>query len=104
MNRQSATKPFSTSARVHPSYLPFISNPSRGKGLKWVPPIAALVVAGYGVASYREAQVERHLATEQAELERRRRTVALADAYGGGNSLEDLEHAMRVYEAQQGNE
>lgn len=60
---------------------------------------------GYGVATYREAQIDRHLAVaERVEAERRRKNMALADAYGDRTSLEELEHAMRVYEAQQGNE
>ncbi|KAK1755443.1 N-acetylglucosaminyl-phosphatidylinositol [Echria macrotheca] len=108
MNHVPPTRPFSTSARVHPSFLPYISNASRGKGLKWIPPLAGLVAVGYGVASYREAQIEKQLeksaAVEKAELEQRRKYTALADAYGDRTNLEELEHAMRVYEAQQGNE
>jgi hypothetical protein len=42
------------------------------------------------------------LASEQAEAERRRRDAAMADAYGDRGSLEELERAMAVYEAQQG--
>ncbi|KAK3307412.1 uncharacterized protein B0T15DRAFT_492891 [Chaetomium strumarium] len=102
MNRQppSSTRPISTSARVHPPYLPYLHS-SRGKGLKWIPPLAAVVTAGYAVASYRQAQVDERLAAaEQAEVERRRREAALADAYGDRGSLEELERAMRVYEAQ----
>ena len=53
-------------------------------------------------------QIEKHLAqakaAEQAELEQRRKNMALADAYGDRTNLEELERAMRVYEAQQGNE
>ncbi|KAK3680569.1 hypothetical protein B0T22DRAFT_439196 [Podospora appendiculata] len=105
-----STRPLMTSARVHPSYLPFIHNASRstGKGMKWVPPLVTLVGVGYGVAAYREAQIGKHLASaaaaDKAEAERRRKNAALADAYGDRNSIEALEHAMRVYEAQQGNE
>lgn len=130
MNRQPPTRPLSTSARVHPSYLPYLSNAprSRGKGLKWylpslpsfpgqhqstnlnsrIPPVAGVVLTGYAVATYRETQISSQLAQQQAELEaeaaRRRRDAAMADAYGDRSSLEELERAMRVYEAQQGNE
>jgi hypothetical protein len=40
---------------------------------------------------------------ESMDAERRRRQAAavLDDAYGDRSSLEGLEHAMRVYEAQQ---
>jgi len=73
-----------------------------------IPPLAGLVAVGYGVATYREAQIEKHLArsaaAEQTELEQRRKNQALADAYGDRTNLEELERAMRVYEAQQGNE
>lgn len=41
----------------------------------------------------------------EADFEKRRKKAnELADAYGDRGSLEELEHAMRVYEAQQGNE
>ncbi|MCQ6513063.1 hypothetical protein NPN18_25170, partial [Vibrio parahaemolyticus] len=60
---------------------------------------------GYGVAAYRQAQIERHIvAAEQdmaAERMRRQAAAMLDDAYGDRSSLEGLEHAMRVYEAQQ---
>jgi hypothetical protein len=73
-----------------------------------VAPVAALVAVGYGVAAYREAQIEKQIAAtataQQEEAERQRRTAALMDAYGDRESLESLEHAMRVYEAQQGTE
>ncbi|KAK4213702.1 N-acetylglucosaminyl-phosphatidylinositol [Rhypophila decipiens] len=122
MNNQQPKRPLTTHARVHPPYLPYLSNASsRGKGAKYLPPLLAAVALGYGVTAYREAQIERHLSphsptsyssatlpTEketQAEFEKRRKKFnELADAYGDRNSLEELEHAMRVYEAQQGNE
>lgn len=75
------------------------------------------------MTAYREAQIERHLSSEpssatsyssaalpteketEAEFEKRRKNFnQLADAYGDRTNLEELEHAMRVYEAQQGNE
>ncbi|KAK4145946.1 uncharacterized protein C8A04DRAFT_26106 [Dichotomopilus funicola] len=56
MNRQPPTRPISTSARVHPPYLPYLHNASRTKSrsLKWLPPLAAVVTAGYAVSSYRD--------------------------------------------------
>ncbi|KXX78508.1 N-acetylglucosaminyl-phosphatidylinositol biosynthetic protein [Madurella mycetomatis] len=107
MNRPTSSRLLSTSARVHPSYLPYLHNASRNgvKGVKWVPPLVGAITAGYAVATYREAQAETHLAQmQQAEVERRRKDAALADAYGDRSSLEELEKAMKVYEAQRGNE
>ncbi|KAK0645734.1 hypothetical protein B0T16DRAFT_327947 [Cercophora newfieldiana] len=109
MNNLPPSRPFSTSARVHPSFLPYMSNATRSKpSLKWIPPLAGLVAVGYGVSALREVQIEKHLAqakaAEQAELAQRRKNMALADAYGDRSNLEELERAMRVYEAQQGNE
>ncbi|OIW31714.1 hypothetical protein CONLIGDRAFT_641499 [Coniochaeta ligniaria NRRL 30616] len=99
------SKHFSTSARVHPSYLPYMHTSKAAKGAKWIPPAVALAAAGYGVSAYRQAQMERHLAAaeQDAAAERRRRQAAavLDDAYGDRSSLEGLERAMRVYEAQQ---
>ena len=75
---------------------------------KRVPPLVGLIATGYAVATYREGQVEKHLAqsaaAEKTDAEQRRKFTALADAYGDRTSLEELERAMRVYEAQQGNE
>jgi hypothetical protein len=58
-----------------------------------------VVTAGYAAASYREA---RQAAAQQAddEADRRRREALMADAYGDRGSLEELERAMAVYEAQ----
>lgn len=57
------------------------------------------------MSAYRQAQTERTLAAaeREASAERRRRQAAavLDDAYGDRSSLEGLERAMRVYEAQQ---
>jgi hypothetical protein len=64
-----------------------------------------LAAVGYGVSAYRQSQIERHLVmTEQdvaAERRRRQAAMMLDDAYGDRSSLEGLERAMRVYEAQQ---
>ncbi|KAL2176910.1 uncharacterized protein P884DRAFT_244732 [Thermothelomyces heterothallicus CBS 202.75] len=121
MDRQQSSRLLSTSARVHPPYLPYLHNASRtrAKSLKWLPPLAAVVVtAGYAVSTYRgeiaglatsspsSTSSEHHtsaLSPEQAEAEQlRRREAAMADAYGDRSSLEELERAVAVYEAQRG--
>ncbi|AEO60948.1 hypothetical protein MYCTH_60397 [Thermothelomyces thermophilus ATCC 42464] len=124
MDRQQPSRLLSTSARVHPPYLPYLHNASRtrAKSLKWLPPLAAAVVvtAGYAVSTYRgeiagqatssssssSTSAEHHtsaLSPEQAEAEQlRRREAAMADAYGDRSSLEELERAVAVYEAQRG--
>ncbi|KAK4244490.1 hypothetical protein C7999DRAFT_17258 [Corynascus novoguineensis] len=113
MSRQPPTRLLTTSARVHPPYLPYLHNASqtRGKSLKWLPPLAAVVTAGYAVSAYRNEIAAYQTSTstttadhlsEQAEAERRRREAAMADAYGDRGSLEELERAVAVYEAQRG--
>ncbi|KAK4125738.1 hypothetical protein N657DRAFT_678794 [Parathielavia appendiculata] len=101
-NRQPSTRPLTTSARVHPPFLPYLHNASRskGKGLKWIPPLAVVVTACYAASSYREAH---ELAAQQqadTDTERRRREALMADAYGDRGSLEELERAVAAYEAQ----
>lgn len=65
----------------------------------------ALAAVGYGASAYGQAAAERRrqAAEEEAAAERRRRQAAavLDDAYGDRTSLEGLERAVRVYEAQQ---
>ncbi|KAB5572763.1 hypothetical protein GE09DRAFT_1217305 [Coniochaeta sp. 2T2.1] len=96
---------FSTSARVHPSYLPnYIHTASKSaKAAKWIPPALAVAAVGYGVSAYRQqAQLDQiPAASEVAERRRRQAALVLDDAYGDRTSLEGLERAMRVYEAQQ---
>ncbi|KAK4663260.1 hypothetical protein QC763_607010 [Podospora pseudopauciseta] len=109
---QQQSRLLSTSARVHPPYLPHLytaaTKPSPlARGIKWVPPLAGALAAGYvAVSTYRTsaaAAQQRQAEAEQADLERRRQNAALADAYGDRSSLEELERAMRVYEAQRSN-
>ncbi|KAJ9160946.1 hypothetical protein NKR19_g2742 [Coniochaeta hoffmannii] len=99
------SRPFSTSARVHPSYLPYMHTTKAAKGAKWIAPAVALAAVGYSVSAYKQAQAGRRAlaAEESAAAERRRRQAAavLDDAYGDRSSIEGLERAMRVYEAQQ---
>lgn len=66
------------------------------------------VVAGYGVSAYRRNQIETYLSRtanfERQDMDRRRRTTVLMDAYGDKSSLEDIQRAMALYESQQGDE
>ncbi|KAJ4289405.1 hypothetical protein N0V88_006885 [Collariella sp. IMI 366227] len=101
MNRQPHSAPSPPTPASTP-YLPYLHQATqqtkRGKNLKWIPPLAAVVTAGYAVATYRSAQLEARLAEEQqADAARRRRDALMADAYGDRGSLEELERAMRVY-------
>lgn len=67
-----------------------------------LPPLVGILAVGYGITTFREAQMEKRVAAmEQAEAERQRRANMLADAYGDRGSLEDMERAVRAYEAQQ---
>ncbi|KAJ0383161.1 hypothetical protein COL922a_011053 [Colletotrichum nupharicola] len=96
-----ASRAFSTNARVPPSY--FHQTPRR-LAMRWIPPTVAVVAVGYGLNTYRQAMVQRRIAmAEQAErqaVEDRKRAAKLMDAYGDRSSLEELEKAMQVYEAQ----
>lgn len=60
---------------------------------------------GYGISVYRQSQIERYFArtdeSQRLDRERRRRTALLLDAYGDKTSLEDIQHAMMIYESQQ---
>lgn len=59
------------------------------------------VLAGYGVSAYRRNQIETYLSRtadfERQDLDRRRRTNVLMDAYGDKSSLEDIERAIIAY-------
>ena len=67
-----------------------------------IPPVVAIAAVGYGVSAYREQSYinQRMAAAEAAERRRRQAALVLDDAYGDRTSLEGLERAMRVYEAQ----
>ncbi|KAH8886935.1 hypothetical protein GQ53DRAFT_329621 [Thozetella sp. PMI_491] len=94
------------SARVHPGYLTHMHQ-ARGRGMKGVVTLVAAAGVGYAVVAYRQGQTERSTAraeaAERSEAERRRRDALLMDAYGDRDSIEALEHAMKVYESQQRN-
>lgn len=65
----------------------------------------ALIAVGYGVSTYTQSQLERQhigdMAAVAEETQRRQAAALLDDAYGDRSSLEGLERAMRLYEAQQ---
>ncbi|KAI7776749.1 hypothetical protein LA080_004467 [Diaporthe eres] len=77
-------------------------------GVRWVPTIFAMVCIGYGVSAYRRNQIETYLSRtadfEKQDMNRRRRSTVLMDAYGDKSSLEDIERAMAIYESQQGDD
>ncbi|KAF6814043.1 hypothetical protein CMUS01_08076 [Colletotrichum musicola] len=95
-----ASRSFSTNARLPPSY--FLQTPRR-LAMRWIPPTVAVVAVGYGLNTYRQSMVQRRIAVAEAErqaVEERKRAAKLLDAYGDRSSLEELEKAMQVYEAQ----
>jgi hypothetical protein len=64
-----------------------------------IPPALALAYgASYAVSTYQE--MNRASAAAESQAEMRRRQMLLDDAYGDRTSLEGLERAMRLYEAQ----
>lgn len=97
---------FTTTARVYPNILPFLHTSRRSA--RWVPPVFALIFLGYGISVYRQSQIERYFAradeSQRLDRERRRRTALLLDAYGDKSSLDDIQHAMMIYESQQNEE
>ncbi|KAL1855330.1 hypothetical protein Daus18300_011147 [Diaporthe australafricana] len=76
-----------------------------------VEPLADLgdgATRSYGVSAYRRNQIETYLSRtadfERQDMDRRRRTTVLMDAYGDKSSLDDVQRAMALYESQQGDE
>ncbi|ROT36737.1 hypothetical protein SODALDRAFT_361556 [Sodiomyces alkalinus F11] len=96
-----ATRPFSTQARVHPTFLPYLH--TRGRlAARWVPSTIAFIAAAYAVNHYIQLEAASRRAAENDERqarESRALTIELLDAYGDGSSLEALEKAVEVYEA-----
>ncbi|KJZ73272.1 hypothetical protein HIM_07276 [Hirsutella minnesotensis 3608] len=95
---------FSTSARVHPSFLPHLRN-SRRRPFRWAISGVALTVAAYASKRWLDSSSERHAEhAERAEREAadlQRRNDALLDVYGDRSSLEALEQAVQFYEKKQ---
>lgn len=69
-------------------------------GRWYLPAMAVVALAGFGVTNYVQAQKERRLAELFAEEERIKRNQQLMDAYGDKSSLKDVEHALEMYEVQ----
>ncbi|KAG8160737.1 hypothetical protein KVR01_009001 [Diaporthe batatas] len=112
-----ARRAISATTRVYPPIMPSVTaTPAAARrglaGVRWVPTIFAMelicVFAGYGVSAYRRNQIQKYLSRstdlEKQDMDRRRRSTVLMDAYGDKSSLEDIERAMAIYESQQGNE
>ncbi|EFX02261.1 hypothetical protein CMQ_2310 [Grosmannia clavigera kw1407] len=90
-----------TSAQVHPRFLPYMhgSKPLlRGPPMRRLPAYMAVACIGYAAVKYGNKGSET-AATQDTRLSEDR--VALLDAYGGRESLEELEMASRIYSMQQ---
>ncbi|KAM4066994.1 hypothetical protein HRG_001004 [Hirsutella rhossiliensis] len=96
-----APRSFSTSARVHPSFLPHLRN-SRRMPYRWFVSVAAISGAAYAAKGWLDrAGARRSQDAERAErdaAERQRRNDALMDVYGDRSNLEALEQAVKFYE------
>ncbi|PWI69300.1 hypothetical protein PCL_00947 [Purpureocillium lilacinum] len=96
-----APRSFSTSARVHPSFLPHLRH-SRHMPFRWLKPILAVSIVGLAVKTYADVAGRRRdarlLAAERDAAEQQRRNNALMDVYGDRSSLEALEKAVEFYE------
>ncbi|EEY15297.1 hypothetical protein D7B24_009281 [Verticillium nonalfalfae] len=103
--RRSASRGFSTEARVHPNILPYLHNTRRTSMVpRWIPSTIAVIAVGYAASSYAMGMSQRRSARlaemERQQAESRLRASKLMDAYGDGTSLESLERAVALYEAQ----
>ncbi|KAL1888899.1 hypothetical protein Sste5346_009283 [Sporothrix stenoceras] len=73
----------------------------RGPAVRRLPVYAAAAGIGYAIVTYQVAnRADPTLANNDSHAAEDR--MALLDAYGGRDSLEELEMAARVYEAQRG--
>ncbi|KAH7235281.1 hypothetical protein FSOLCH5_009019 [Fusarium solani] len=93
---------FSTAARVHPNIVPHLRPQRRMPFGRWVKPVGAVLVVGYGVKTYldmvqtrRMAQIE---AMERENAAFRERNETLMNMYGDRSSLNELEKAIEFYE------
>jgi hypothetical protein len=127
----SSPRRLATSAQVHPKFLPYIHAPKpflRGPAARRyvlslshatslvpactlanlyfplaprLPAYAAAACIGYAIVTYQAAkEADSAPANRDSHLSEDR--MALLDAYGGRDSLEELEMAARVYESQRG--
>ncbi|CAK7236460.1 hypothetical protein SBRCBS47491_009644 [Sporothrix bragantina] len=98
----SSPRRLATSAQVYPKFLTYMHAPKplfRGPAMRRLPACAAVACIGYAVASHQIfKKADSGLASQDSHLSEDR--TALLDAYGGRDSLEELEMAARVYEAQ----
>ncbi|KAF4467434.1 hypothetical protein FALBO_5687 [Fusarium albosuccineum] len=93
---------FSTAARIHPNIVPHLQPKRRMPFGRWVKPVAAVAVVGYGAKTYLEmAQTRRIAQIEAMERENaafRERNETLMNMYGDRSSLNELEKAIEFYE------
>ncbi|KAH7160081.1 hypothetical protein B0J13DRAFT_120597 [Dactylonectria estremocensis] len=94
---------FSTAARIHPNIVPHLRPRRRMPSIsRWIKPVAAVAVVGYGVKTYLDmAQNRRRAQVEYMEREaatRKQRNEVLMDMYGDRSSLDELEKAIEFYE------
>ncbi|KAI1504499.1 hypothetical protein F5X99DRAFT_16941 [Biscogniauxia marginata] len=106
-----ASRPFSTTAQVYPSYLPTLHKSGRMEKKLATATVAAVGI-GYGLARYKQAQANQQqqqyaqgvpaepLATPQQQ---QKQSEALMNAYGDRSSLAELEAAVRAYDSQRRN-
>ncbi|PHH76007.1 hypothetical protein CDD82_4192 [Ophiocordyceps australis] len=101
MNPPRVPRTFSTSARVHPSFMPRLSLLASNR-LRWIPVAVAssMFATGtvYAASSYRQHRIEQDAEREAQEAQRRRQHESLMDVYGDRSSLEELERAVKYYE------
>ncbi|KAI1334982.1 hypothetical protein F5Y15DRAFT_399923 [Xylariaceae sp. FL0016] len=107
-----ASRPFSTTSQVYPAYLPALHK-SRRVEKKLVTATVAAVGIGYGLAKYRQGQLEQQQQQQQpyyhttaeasaaaAAARQRADNNSMMDAYGDRSSLAELEAAVKAYEMQ----
>lgn len=95
------TRVFSSSAKVHPSFLPHLRQ-SRRAPFRWLRAALLLstsaVLVSFYVDSVRARESMDITAAERSFAESQHRNNALLDAYGDRSSLEELEKAIQFYE------
>ncbi|KAI1841102.1 hypothetical protein JX265_013203 [Neoarthrinium moseri] len=67
--------------------------------IRRVPAAVATVGIGYGIAKYKQAQIDQqHAQFSQSAAQRQAESDAMMNAYGDRSSLAELEAAMKAYE------
>ncbi|EPE03812.1 hypothetical protein F503_01702 [Ophiostoma piceae UAMH 11346] len=100
----SSPRRLATSAQIHPNILPYIHAPSpamRSSIARRLPAYAAAACIAYAVGTYQYQNMTPQngaAAAEESRMEQQR--MAMLDAYGGRDSLEELEMAAQLYQSQ----